>query len=188
MRNFIGKAARYIAKMNGYTKDEEEQVEYALRIFVFEILKIAGTIIVYGLLGFTLQAGLILLEMCILKPFIGGYHEDNQIKCYLFTVIIVGFIIYLSCTVNINFISKAILDTIVLFGVYHQAPVINPNMILTKENLLNRNRVISISLTIVYTTLNLALYRFGWLSNLILWTMVVQALLMFNKKTAGRRD
>lgn len=184
MRNLIKKIAESISKANSYTKDEAEQVEYALKILIFEALKIMGEIFVFSLLGYPMQAIIAIGAMSIVKPFIGGYHEDSQIKCFTFTVFIIGCIIYLSSSLNMNFIAKLILSVISLYCIYEQAPVVNPIMQLTKDELIKRNRVIGIIISIVLVLISITFYRYSLISNTILWTMVFQALLMFNKRTA----
>lgn len=184
MRNLIKGIAERISKTNEYTKDEEEQVEYALRIFAFETLKIIGVIIVFSLLGHPLQAIIAIGTMSIVKPFIGGYHENSQIKCFTFTLLIIGSIIYLGSSLSINFMVKLILGVISLYCIWQQAPVVNPMMQLTKPELIKRNRVLGVSISIAFVLIAIIFYRYILLSNTILWTMVFQALLMFNKRTA----
>jgi accessory gene regulator B len=182
LRKIIKKIAQYISRTNQYTIDEEEQIEYALRILVFEILKAFGLIIIFSLIGYSFQAIVAIGTMILLRPFIGGYHEDTQIKCFTATLIIIGSIIYLSINLHIDLISKQILNGASLYCIWHQAPIINPKMLLTKPNLLKRNRIIGISFTLIFVLVSILLYKYTLVSNTILWTIVFQALLMFNKR------
>lgn len=183
MRKLIKNISALISINNNYTKDEEEQVEYALKILVFEILKTLGVIIIFSLMGYTLQVIIAIGAMSFIKPFIGGYHEDTQIKCFAATVLIVGGIIYLSTNLSINFISRSILNCIVLFSIWHRAPVINPVMPITKPELIKRNRTIGILVAIILVIISTIFYKFSIISNTILWTLVFQVLLMFNKRS-----
>lgn len=183
MRNIIHRIAQLISKANNYTEDEAEQVEYALKLLIFESIKIIGVIIIFSLLGYSMQAIIVVVAMGIVKPFIGGYHEDSQIKCFIATLMVDGSIIYLSSTLSINFIAKLILSVISLYCIYEQAPIINPTMKLTKPELIRKNRVIGIIISIALVLISIILYKSELISNTILWTVVFQALLMFNKRT-----
>jgi accessory gene regulator B len=175
--------ANYISRMNQHTKDEEEQIEYVLRIIVFETLKIIGVISTFSLIGYSTQVIVAILAMIISKPFIGGLHEDNQVKCFIATLIIIGSVIYLSMNVRVDLISKLILSAVVIYCIWHQAPIINPKMQLTKPELIKRNRTLGIFIVVILIIISIILHRHMPVSNTILWTMVFQALLMFNKKT-----
>lgn len=185
LRKIIKKIARYISKTNQYTKNQEEQVEYALRITVFEILKIIGVIFVFSLMGYPTQAIVATLTMTLSKPYIGGYHEDTQIKCFAATLIIIGSVIYLTMNLRVDFISKLILNVVSLYCIWHQAPVISPKMRLTRPELINRNRILGISISAVLLVISVISYNNTMFSNTILWTMTFQALLMFNKRNVN---
>ena len=183
MRKIIKAIAKYISKTNQYTKDEEEQVEYAMRIMIFETLKLIGVILIFSLMGYSIQAIIALGTMSIIKPFIGGYHEDTQVKCFAATLIIIGSIIYLSITLKLNFVSKLILNGVSLYCIWHQVPVINPKMQITRPELIKRNRVVGIFLTVIFILISVIFHRYAIVSNIILWTIIFQVLLMFNKRT-----
>ncbi|WP_315117381.1 accessory gene regulator B family protein [uncultured Clostridium sp.] len=182
MRKVIKIIAEYIARTNKYTKEQEEQIEYALRVSVFEIMKIIGTIIVFALMGYTFEAIIAMATMVLTKPYIGGYHEDTQLKCFISTLIIIGSIIYLSINLNVDFISKIILNGTSFYCIFHQVPIINPNMPLTRPELVKRNRTVGIIMTTIFILISIIFYKNTLISNTILWTVVFQALLMFNKR------
>lgn len=182
MRKFIKIAASYISRANQYTKDEEEQIEYAIRIFMFENLKILGILVLFSLAGYPIPAVLAVGAMIIIRPFIGGYHEDTQIRCFTFTLIIIGSVIYLSINLNIDFISRLILSLVSLYCIWHQAPVINPKMQLTRPELIKRNRTVGISIAAVFVLISMIFNHHKIVSNTLLWTIVFQALLLFNKR------
>ena len=169
--------------MNQHSKDEEDQIEYALRIIVFEFLKTIGVIAAFSLIGYPTQAIVALLAMIISKPFIGGLHEDSQIKCFIATLIIIGSIIYLSMNLRVDLISKLILNAVSIYCIWHQAPIINPKMQLTKPELIKRNRILGIIIVTALALTSIILYRYTSVSNIISWTLVFQALLMFNKRS-----
>jgi accessory gene regulator B len=183
LRKALKAFAKYISRMNQYTKDEEEQIEYVLRIIVFEALKIIGVIATFSVIGYPIQVIIAMLTMITSKPFIGGLHEDNQIKCFIATSIIIGSVIYLSTNLEIDMISKLILSVASLYCIWHQAPVINPIMQLTKPELIKRNRTLGIFIVTIFIIISVLLHKYKSVSNTMLWTIVFQALLMFNKRS-----
>jgi len=182
LRAIIKKISRVISKTNEYNRDEEEQVEYALRIVIFEFLKIVGVIILFSLMGYSVQAIVAIGAMTLVKPYIGGYHEDTQVKCFTATLIIVGCIIYLSINLRLDFIAKLILNLVSLYCIWQQAPVINPKMEITRPELIKRNRVLGIAFTLALIFISIIFNKYTLVSNVIIWTIVFQALLMFNKR------
>lgn len=172
--------------MNQYTDDQEEQIEYALRVLIFEILKPLGVIIIFIVIGYPIQAFIAIVTMMSLKPFIGGYHEDTQVKCFIATLTIITGIVYLSVHLNADLISKLILNGVSLYVIWQQAPVLNPQMLLTRPQLIKRNRIIGFSLSTVFSLVSIILYKYTTISNTILWTIVFQALLLFNKRSSDR--
>lgn len=188
LRSIIRKIAKHISKTNQYTKDQEEQVEYALRIIVFETLKIIGVSIIFNLMGYPVEAIIVLGTMSITKPYIGGYHEETQIKCFIATLIIVGSIIWLSINLNLDFVSKLIFNTVTFYCIWNQAPVINPKMQLTRIELIKRNRILAIAITLVMILISTVFYKNIIVSNTIIWTMVFQVLLMFNKRKLTQNE
>jgi accessory gene regulator B len=182
LRGFIKSLAVYISKVNEYTNEEKEQIEYSLRILVFEISKMLGVIILFSIAGYPVQAVTAVITMTVVKPFIGGFHEDSQIKCFIADLIITGSIVYLGTCVNINYISKIILNGSSLYCIWNQAPVINSKMQLTRNDLIKRNRTVGLCLTALFALLSIVLFRYAVVSNIIVWTLVFQSLFMFNKR------
>lgn len=182
MRTLIRTISKYISIANNYSIDQEEVLEYSIRVFTFEIIKILGILIIFSLWGFSLQAIIIVITMSTTKPFLGGYHEDTQLKCFAATLIIVGSIIYLSNNITIDLISKLILNLIIIFCIWQQIPIVNPKMDLTKEELIKRNRIVGIFFAIVYLVISILFYKVKTLSDTIVWVLLYQALLLFNKR------
>lgn len=73
--------------------------------------------------------------MCIIRPFIGGYHENTQIKCFVATLILEIGILILSLQCNIGFISNCILISLSIFCMWNQAPIINSKMPISRPQL-----------------------------------------------------
>jgi accessory gene regulator B len=182
LRKLIKSFAGYISTQNGYTEELEEQIEYALRITIFETLKILGVVIIFSILGHPVEAITAVAAMSIIRPFIGGYHEDTQLKCFAAVLVIVGCAIYLSINLQVDIISKLILSMGSLYCIWHQAPVVHPKMALTKPELIKRNRNVGLILTILFSIISISTYRYNSISNSILWIIVFQTLLMFNKR------
>jgi accessory gene regulator B len=182
LRELIKIIAAYISVTNGYSNEDEERVEYGIRIFTFEILKIIIVISIFAFFHKTLEAAVAILTMSLIKPFIGGYHENTQVKCFIATLIIIGCIVYLSLNVPMHNIAKVILYVVCLYAMWQQAPIINKDMKLTKASLIKRNRKIGISISIVFILLSFLAYRLQIISNIICWTILFQVIFMFNKR------
>lgn len=182
MRKLISNTANYISKANNYDEDQRQQVEYALRIFMFESLKTMATFAIFCLIGKPIYALIAIITMITTKPFIGGYHEDSQIKCFLSSVLVIGSVIYLSYSMDLSLISKVILGLVSLYCIWNQAPIVNSAMPITRKDLLIKNRNIGIILTTVFIAIALVFYKVDIVSGTITWMMVFQALLMFNKR------
>ena len=182
MKRKIEKIVRDICAYNGFSKVQEEQINYTLKVIIYEIIKFTLLILIFALLGYFKESILIVVVMMITKPFIGGYHEDTQFKCFLATVLLVIFIIYLSTNIHLDFVSSIILNLISTFVIYNKAPIINNKMPITKENLIKRNRVIGITNTIIICSVSLLIFGSSVYSEVLIWSVVVQAMLMFNKR------
>lgn len=176
-RNIIGDLSKY----NNYTEEQEEQMEYTLRVFLYEVIKIIIIVLILAVFGHLKEAILILGIMSITKPFIGGYHEDSQIRCFLATFILVLAIILLANTSDLSLVSLFIINLISIFCVYNKAPVINYKMPLTRKDLIKRNRFIGITNIIILSIISLIMFKVKWFSQIIVWANIIQVMFMFNK-------
>ncbi|MBS7129878.1 MULTISPECIES: accessory gene regulator B family protein [Clostridium] len=181
----IGKITKnivcYITKGNHFTKEQSEEMEYTLKVLLYEIIKIIFEVLLFYIIGYSEEVIMIILVMVFIKPFIGGYHESTQFRCFIATVIIELFIIILAITNQLNFISKLILGVINIFCIYHRAPIINDKMPMKKEESIKRNRKIGITNVFILTSLAIIFFN-DRLSSVIMWTITVLTMLMFNKK------
>jgi Membrane protein putatively involved in post-translational modification of the autoinducing quorum-sensing peptide len=174
--------SKVIASANSFSEEQELEVEYALRVIIFEAIKFIGVIAILSVLGYPLQGFLAMIMMALSKPFIGGYHEDNQVKCFLFTMMIIGSVVYLSNAIRLDLIGEVLLGGFSVFCIWNQAPVVHPEMRLTKVEFIKRNRKVGIFIIAAQYIISLILYRQAYISNIIIWVIIFQALLMFNKK------
>ncbi|NLZ49290.1 MAG: accessory gene regulator B family protein [Clostridiales bacterium] len=182
MRALIKKISHRIAEVNKYTKDQEEQIEYAMKICSFELIKIFLVILIFSLLGYASKVIVAMIVMITTRSFIGGYHEDNQVKCFVATFLINAGVIYLGCTVHIGIIGKIIIYLLALFCIWNQAPIVNPLMPITREELLRRNKIVGTTITLIFVIISIVFENNKDLSNVILWMIVFQVMLMFNKE------
>ncbi|EOR20037.1 accessory gene regulator B superfamily protein [Clostridium sartagoforme AAU1] len=170
-----------LGKYNNYNNDQIEQAKYALKILVYEIIKFSLIIFIFSLLGYFKESLLIIFIMSITKPFIGGYHEDTQIKCFIATLIVVAIIIVLFETNKLNLIGCIILNLVSIFSIYNKAPIIDNRMPITREDLIKKNRKIGIINSLALILVSIIIFKVTWASQIIVWTILVQAILMFNK-------
>lgn len=186
IRKMIKNFNEDICECNGYTDEKKEELEYTLRVVVFEILKILAIISLFSLLGLFKQIIVVLIVMSFTKPFMGGYHEDTQIKCLIATIILASIIITLSINNNLNLVSIILLNLITLFSVYHQAPIINEDMILTRQDLITRNKIVAMISCFMFFIISLTVHKNEIYSSIITWTLFIDSCLMFNKNKKGR--
>lgn len=182
MRKLIKYMANYISTTNNYNKDQREQIEYAMKTILFETLKLLGVVIIFSALGYPIQVLVSAVTTAIIRPFIGGYHEDKQIMCFITTLVISGSIVYLSVNVTIGLTGMVVLFIGCIFCIWNQAPIVNPKMPITRDDLLKRNRNIGTLFAVIFTSISLIFYKNTQLSNTIVWTIIYQTLLMFDKK------
>lgn len=170
-----------IGEYNNFTNEQIEQAKYSLKVIVYEIIKLLLLILIFVNLGYFKESLLIIFVMSVTKPFIGGYHEDSQIRCFIATFILMALIINLFENNNLNFISCILLNLISVFSIYNKAPIINDKMPITREELIRKNRRIGITNVVILTLLSIIIFKVRWASQIIVWTILVQAILMFNK-------
>lgn len=178
---FVNLLIEDLGKYNNYNENQIEQMKYVSRVFVYELIKLILVLLIFSLLGYFKECALVLLFMVSTKPFTGGYHEDSQGACFIATLIIVAFIIILSKNSSLSIYSCIVLNILSIFCIYNQIPIINQKMPLTREELIKRNRVIGIINTLVFLVLSIIMFNIKWLSQTIVWTGIVQAMLLFNK-------
>lgn len=181
VKNIVRLIVNDLSKHANYNNDQKEQIEYSLTLIIYELIKFILLILILYVLGFFKEGLVVLLTMIISKPFIGGYHEDSQIKCFLATLIIVCSLVILGRNMHLNVVAILTLNLLSIFCVYHKAPIINEKMPLTKENLIKRNRKIGLINISLLALLSIIFCNNTIYAKLICLTNVVQVMLMFNK-------
>lgn len=172
-----------IGEFNNFDDIQLEQAKYTFKILIYEITKLLILTIIFSLFGYFIEIITILFIMSATKPFIGGYHEDTQLKCFIATLLISIGIIFLMKYSNLSLLSLITLNLLIIFSVYNKAPIINDKMPITKDELIIKNRKLGISAVILFSISSIILFKISWLSQLIVWTLLVQTILMFNKYT-----
>ena len=181
VKKICKKITKSVANDN-YSEEEQEQMEYTLTIISFELIKMISLIIIFSLFGYFKEVIIIEGIMCTTKPFIGGYHEETQIKCFIATMLLTTGILILSLQCNLSFISNCILIFLSIFCIWNQAPVINPKMPITRHELIRKNMIKGLSNTIILSVISIVLYNYSSYYSLITWTILVDVILMFNKR------
>ena len=162
-----------LGKHNNYNEIQIEQMKYVTKVITYELIKFTLILLIFSLLGLFKECVLISIFMIATKPFTGGYHEDSQFRCFIATLII---------------ISSIILNLISIFCIYNEIPIINEKMPLTRKELIKKNRVIGITNTLIFLIISIVMFNVKWLSQTIVWTCVVQVMLLFNKYKNDRRE
>lgn len=181
IEKLIYKFVDNIGEFNNFDDTQLEQAKYTFKILIYEVTKFVILTIIFALLGYLGEIITILFIMSVTKPFIGGYHEDTQLKCFIATLVISICIIFLMKFSNLSLLSLITLNLLIIFSVYNKAPIINDKMPITKDELIIKNRKLGISAVILLAITSIILFKISWLSQIIVWTLLVQTILMFNK-------
>jgi len=171
-----------ISTADKYSKDELEQMEYALVTILFESMKIFSSVLIFSLLGYWKEVMIIQIIMCTIKPFIGGYHEETQIKCFITTVLFITGILILSFQCTFSLISNCIIIFLCIFCIWNQAPVINPQMPITRPELIKKNRTKGLRNSTIYGFISIVIYNYSSYYLIITWTLLFLAIGLFNKR------
>lgn len=185
VRKISKKVVEFVAQDN-YTKEEKEEMDYVLRTILFESIKLISTIVIFSILGYFIESVIIISIMSLTKPFIGGYHEDTQLKCFIATMLLTAGILILSLNTSFTFWGNCIVLIICIFCIYNQAPVINPKMPITHPHLIQKNKDKGLCNVIVLGIVSIMLYKYSDYYLLITWTIVFQTILMFNKREKNK--
>lgn len=169
-----------ICRYNNFTQDKTEEIQYIIRVLIYEILKMTIITIVFSVFGYWKEIILIMFTMTCVKPFTGGYHESSQKRCLIATTTLSIFIVLISKNSSLNYISTILLSIINIFSIYHQAPIINRCMPITKANLIRKNKKIAIVNSIVLSMISIFIIKYRVYSNIITWTLTINVCLMFN--------
>lgn len=181
MRKFLKSTVEYLSKDLDLDKELLEQIQYVVIVLTFEFIKCVLILLIAGILGYFKESLIVITSMCFIKPFIGGYHEDTQLKCFTATLIITTSIILLTIFSKLDFFSIIILNLFSIFSIYNKAPVIDNRFPLTKENLIKRNRIIGVTNSSILFFVALIFFKTSWISQTITWTLLIQSILLFNK-------
>jgi accessory gene regulator B len=182
LRIVSSKIIKNIATNDNYSKDELEQMEYALVTILFESIKVISTIVIFSLFGYFKETIIIQLIMFMVKPFIGGYHEETQIKCLITTMLSITGILILSLQCNLSFVSNCILIFLSIFCIWNQAPVINLKMPITRPEVIEKNRKKGLRNVTLFGIISIVAYNYTSYYLIITWTILVLAMEMFNKR------
>ena len=75
-----------ICKYNNFTQETTEEIQYVMRLMMYEMFKIIAIIIIFSMLGYFKEVVLIIFTMVCVKPFTGGYHETSQKRCLAYII------------------------------------------------------------------------------------------------------
>ncbi|GAA0105225.1 hypothetical protein UT300013_18490 [Paraclostridium sordellii] len=171
-----------ICKYNKFPDEQTEEIKYIMRIISLELIKLLIVIILFSIFGYTKEILLVVGVMICTRPFTGGYHESSQKRCLVATTILSVFIIILSENSSLNTISIIVINTVNIFSVYNQAPIVNACMPITKDSLIKKNKKIAIVNYIILFAISIFLYKYMIYRNIITWTLTLNVCLMFNQK------
>lgn len=180
IRKKVKKFAESVCEHNNFSQEKKEEVVYTILLLYYEIIKILILGIILLVCGFGQEGSLIILVMISTKPFIGGYHEDTHLRCFIFSFLQVFLIIALAKCIDINNYGVILFAIVLLLIVYKRAPIISEKMPITNKKLILKNKIKAIVIFIIWIIVTLVLNNKGQAGEMILLTLVIQVLLMFN--------
>ena len=186
IRKISKKFVEYISE-NNYSEQEKDEMEYILNTMIFDAIKLGLTFIIFTVLGYSCQSMIVLITMSLIKPYIGGYHEESQFKCFVSTILLTAGIIFMSTNTKFSFYSNCIVILFCLYCMYNQVPIINPNMPITRPHLIVKNRKKGLCNTTIIGISSIVMYKYTCFYCIITWVIIVQTLLLFNKKQFKER-
>ena len=174
-----------ICKYNNFTQEKTEEIQYVMRLMMYEMFKIIAIIIIFSMLGYFKEVVLIMFTMVCVKPFTGGYHETSQKRCLIATTTLCCLTILIAKNSNLNLVSTILISSVNIFCIYHQAPIVNKCMPITKSSLIKKNNKIALINSIILSMISIFIIKYGVYSNIITWTLTINVCLMFNSKKHG---
>lgn len=181
IRELSKKIVEFVAE-DKCTIQEVEEMKYVCTVILYEVIKMIGTILIFWLVGYFKEALIILAVMYFTRPYIGGYHEETQIRCFIASVLFTAGEILLNKQCSISFLGNCILLIICIFAIYNGAPVINSKMPITRPELIHKNKIKGIRNSVILGLISIFLYKYTLMYSLITWTLIVEVLLMFSKR------
>lgn len=184
-RKKVKNFTEYVCKRNDFSEEKKEEVVYTILLLYYEIIKILIIGIVLAICGLGVEAGVIILVMITTKPCIGGYHESTHLRCFIFSFIQVLAIIALSGSIDINNFGVILLGVILLAIIYKRAPIISEKMPITNQKLIYKNKIKAFIIFFIWIIITLLNRQSAGISEMILMTLLIQVLLMFNSRERG---
>lgn len=109
------KFVEYIAE-DKCTMEETEELQYVVGVILYELLKMSMVILIFWLAGYLVESMIIMIVMYFTKPYIGGYHEETQIRCLIANVLFTAGEILLSKQCSFSFFGNLILICACIFA------------------------------------------------------------------------
>lgn len=163
-----------ISEQIGNNKEEKEIIEYGLNQF-FWILINFFSIIIGGYIWKEFRFSvLVFLGVYFMRPYVGGYHADTEIRCYIFSVGIVNVAIMMRKFIQLSWgvmlgVYIYFIAVIILFS-----PLDNPIHLLNKEDR-EYYRNISGKLVLLYSFLLVVseILKIKILKDAIIYTVII---------------
>jgi accessory gene regulator B len=147
---------------------------------------------IFSILGYWKEILIVLIVTCSLKICCGGLHMNGQFSCLIASLLMNLSIISLSKISTLPLSATIILLLVSIYAIYEQAPVQSPQMPIFREELIIKNRIRGIILSLTYSIIAIGLMlihmyitkldNYTFISQIITWAILFQALLMFQKR------
>ena len=165
---------KYISKCQKLDNFDKERIVYALNIILSETEKFIGIILIFSVWGKLASLMISFVVLMSLRIFIGGLHFLKSYQCFVFTLIFFCLSVIMSEFIIVNKAIGFILCCLALVNIVLCAPLQSKHRALVSERGNERLRNGAVIIMIIWMICYIIFNRS--ISNLILWTIVMQQL------------
>lgn len=158
------------------TQDTErrEILEYGLKCFVGEGIKIFLLLVIFGLAGTFWEFFFTFISLLAVRRFIGGSHRKTATGCFMQSLLVFTLIIVLGKWLIIPMIGVCVLFAVTLLWVWLKGPVVSKKRGgYTRKHFLQFKIKATVTLTVICAT---GIFVHNPLVNYMIWAVVIQLL------------
>lgn len=169
----VAKIMKHLCKDTQDT-ERREILEYGLKCFVGEGIKIAFLLLIFGLAGVFWEFIFAFISLLAVRRFIGGSHRKTSTGCFMQSLLVFTLIIVLGKCLVIPMTGVCILFAVTLLWVWLKGPVVSKKRGgYTRKHFLQFKIKATVTLTVICAT---GIFVHNPLVNYMIWAVVIQLL------------
>lgn len=160
----ISKLVGIMASSGIVEESDKELYEYGLYVGMVLIFNVISALFIAFAMNMLLECVVLMTAYIPLRNYAGGYHADNQIKCYVYSMLVIAIQLYLlkidwpvSVTFTIMFISGLIISLL--------TPIESENKLLNekeKQKYAKKTRIITgIEMWVAFLLINTGFHQYA---------------------------